>query len=67
MNDTTLFHAVIVGSFFALGIGAEHMRIRWAMRKKRKARREFLGVTRRNPEPVWGAWSADFGRVLGRK
>lgn len=66
IEDTSIFHAVIVGSFFALGIALEHLRIKLAMRRKRQARRQFLGMSsRRDPEPVWGNWTAEIGRAIG--
>jgi hypothetical protein len=41
-----LFQAIVAGSLFALGIGAEHMRIRYVNWRKKQRRRQSYGFAR---------------------
>jgi hypothetical protein len=54
MFDDPLHQGLLFGLFAALGIGIEHMRIRWSQKRKQKLRRQSLGMnTRRETEPYW--------------
>ena len=67
MITDPLFQGVLFGSLIALGIGIEHMRIRYSIHRKKQIRRQSIGVNyRKDPEPVWGNWTADIGRGLRR-
>ena len=56
----TVFCAVLTG------FGLEHIRIRYVQHRKRRGRRQFLGMpSRRDPEPSWARWSPEIGRAIG--
>ena len=59
-----LFQAVLITLLILLGFGLEHMRIRWVLWKKRKARR-FMSY-RKDPEPQMGRWTPEHGRSAWR-
>jgi hypothetical protein len=67
MVTDPFFQAVLFGSLIALGIGFEHMRIRWAMKRKKQHRRQYLGMGyRKEVEPQLGRWTPDHGKAAWR-
>ncbi len=67
MIQDPFFQAVLFGSLIALGIGMEHLRIRWAVKRKKQHRRSTLGMGyRKEPEPQMGRWTSEHGRAAWR-
>lgn len=60
------FQAILFGSLIALGIGLEHMRIRHVQKRKKQARRQYLGMGRKDPEPQLGRWTSEHGKASWR-